>query len=84
MHDRIRRHISDVIRLAVVVQHRMVVLDAKVLEDGHGLGADLPRRRDPALGILARELLVDLDRLGHDLALLLLGEEADELVRVPV
>ena len=82
--QRVFRHVRNVVRLAVVVQHRVIVLDAKVLQDRHGLGPDLPGRRDPALGVLAGELLVHLDGLGHDFALLLLGEEADELVRVAV
>lgn len=64
------------------MQHGVVVLDAEVFEDGHGLGADFPARGDPSLGILAGELLVHLDGLCHDLSLLLLGQEADILMGV--
>lgn len=74
--------VGAVVELGVVVHERVVVLDAKLLEEPDGLTGRRPRRCRPPSRFLAGEVGQHLDGFGQDVLLLLFRQGRDEFVSV--
>lgn len=66
--------VGHVVQLRVVVHERVVVFDAKFLEEPDRLARRRPCWGGPAFGLFAREIGEDLDRFGQHVSLLLFAE----------